>query len=233
MKMTKSAERKLDAIAQEYKESIISQMSNLKPNYEIKEEDVVQAKNEVDRYNYNSNEDVKRLIKRQRMVMLMTLMSITYVFIGLVFYVLSKDYNETSVMNLSVVIAIISSVTAIIAAFTMLYLRRKRKNIPDKRKLMFDFIDKWKLIEKLLRERSYGNNPKNHSLLNAMQSFLDEFDDNYTGKAKDFHYVLNVRNKIVHENADSFSEAELKEAIDKEDKLLFEMTRNNNNGKAE
>lgn len=221
MKMTKSAEHKLEAIAQEYKESILSKISSVDSDQEITESDIAKIVEDLEDLNFRSSKKLTYLKKKQEMLIRMIVIGFTYLFTGITFYIFSKDFNQNSVIKLSLIVAIISLTIILVAVVVKFYLQIEQNRIPDKRKQEIEFMKKWNEVERFIRMQSSNNKKTNrYSLLDGIKVFSDKFGNNCEENTNDFHYLLNVRNRIVHGNFNSFSESELRVAIEKADKVL-------------
>lgn len=203
---------------QNYKNEILSQISTQRTD-NISIEELLQAKKEVILYNHMYDVRIKRIKKRQRLLIFSGLVGLLLLTVSCFYYLAINKYLEFNIDIASIVIACISIATVLITSILSTRLYWERKNIPDKKKLIGVFISKWNEFENYIT-RSKGQGQKHVSIISAVQNHISTPDPNYPEKLCDFIQVLDTRNKLVHGDISQLSTEDINNAIVTVNKLM-------------
>ena len=204
-----------------YKNDIISRVPFTKDGHAITIQELMQAKCDLENYNSLYNIQIKNMIKNQRGLLCITIISIFISFVSIIYYMIANNNSGTDIEYLTITMTAITFLVAILTMMFALIIRNKRKHMPDKKMSIDIFMSKWHDFEWELKQKfTLKDAQKTSSWINVMQLYLRDFDETYPQKAKDFYDVLNIRNKIVHGDIINVNNTELLDAI----KIISKLT---------
>lgn len=204
-----------------YKEAIIEKAFDLHPQGDITAEDINEASKAIEIENKRNNEAIGYNIKKQRIYLMILIMSTLYLFVGVIFLLFESSSITDQIENLNIYIIILSFIISTMSFCFVLILRIKKKRMPDKRKSICKFINNWNVFERMLRIKYQQiNSNKEPSFFEIMEFLLGTYDEKYSNKADDFNFVLKLRNRIIHDQyLDKISLDDISKAIAILDKL--------------
>lgn len=202
----------------DYRDEILSQVST-QGTENISIEELIQAKREVDFYNHMYDTRIKRIKQYQRILVFIALTCLLLLTISCIYYMTVNNYLEFNIDIVSIIIASISIITALIISFIGVRLYWEQSHIPDKRKLIGVFMSKWMAFEDYIT-RSKGQGNEHVSIISVVQNHISKPDPNYPEKLCDFIRILEVRNKLVHRDIAQLSVQDINSAIVTVDKLM-------------
>lgn len=215
------AEIWLNEELKKYKNDIISRVPFIKDGHEITIQELIQAKCDLENYNSLYNIQIKNMIKKQRGLLSITIISILISFVSIIYYMIANNNSGTDIEHLTITMTGITFLVAMLTMMFALIIRNKSKHIPDKKMSIDIFMGLWHDFEWELKQKfTPKDTQKTSSWINVMQLYLRDFDNTYPQKAKDFYDVLNIRNKIVHGDINNVNNAEILDAI----KIISKLT---------
>ena len=131
------AEIWLNEELKKYKNDIISRVPFIKDGHEITVPELIQAKCNLENYNSLYNIQIRNMIKSQRGLLCITIISIFISFVSIIYYMI---FNNNSINDIEYLTITMTGITFLVAMLTMMFaliIRNKRKHIPDK-KMVFN-----------------------------------------------------------------------------------------------
>lgn len=209
---------------EKYKTDIISRVPFTNGDNEITVQELIQAKYALDNYNSIYNMEIKNMIKQQRKFLYIAILCIIVSLMSILYFIVGNNKASWDIELLTVIITATSFIIALLSVSITYIIKNKQRHIPDKKKLVDIYMNKWNDFEwNLKRQYFKEENKQASSLLSVMQLYLGTFDENYPQKAKDFYYTLNMRNRILHGELSAINNEELNNAIKIIDKLSSEL----------
>lgn len=216
-------EKYLDELANEYKMLLYKALvSRSKPLDDLSVSELLRLDNEIKKPLF---EDYQRQQKRRRMLLVAGL---TYMFIGVFSFFFFKIINGEYMYNRDTMVSLVSGIISIVGLFITLYAcafqtlgMYQKTNIKRYEEysalLEYEVVAKWREMEGIVNDISLNANVKTpRSIIDFLleNHFIDEKEHTIL---KDF---LKMRNNIVHSNGTSYSESDVKEIIDKVNKII-------------
>lgn len=218
------AEIWLNEELEKYKSDIISRVPFTNGDREITVQDLIQAKYALDNYNSIYNMVIKNMIKQQRKFLYIATLCIIVFLISILYFIVGYSNTSKDIEFLTFIMTVASFIIAFMSVIIIYSIKNKQRQIPDKKKLVDIYMNKWNDFEWNLKQQYFKEeNKQASSLLSVMQLYLGTFDENYPQKAKDFYYTLNMRNRIIHGELSAINNEELNYAIKIIDKLSSEL----------
>lgn len=215
------AEIWLNEELKKYKNDIISRVPFTNEKHEITVQELLQAKFDLENYNYLYNTQIKKMINNQRGLQFIIIISALISFVSIIYYMIAKDNSITDIEYLTITMTVITFLVATFTIIFVLVIKNKRKHISDKKLFVDIFMSKWHDFEWELKQKfTPKDTQKTSSWINVMQLYLREYDETHPQKANVFYDVLNIRNKIVHGDINEVTNAELLDAI----KIITKLT---------
>ena len=216
-------EKYLNELSEEYKEllykALITQSKSIE---DLSISDLLRLDAEIKK---PLHEDYSRIQKRRKTLFMM---GEIYIFMGFFMYILFQIMISPDTLSLERIAMLMSIVMLLIGCSSILLSfispmantsskynhKVKKADLPI---LKYEVINKWREFEGKVNDISDSDRVKTpHSII----GFLSEshfIDDN---EGKELKALLRMRNNIVHNTGVEYSETELKEMIDKSNRIL-------------
>lgn len=213
----------LDELADEYKTLLYKALvSRSEPLDDLSISELLRLDNEIKKPLFN---DYQRQQKRRRIFLTMGL---TYIFAGFFCFFIFKALNGNFFGDINGMVTLFSVTLGIMGAFLCVYsfasqaidiLPKKHIEKQEENPVLLEYevVMKWRELEGLVNDISIAENVKMpRSIIDFMVN--DRLiDENECSTLKHF---LKIRNDVVHFNNSRYSANEIKEVVDKVDKII-------------
>lgn len=226
-KLQESTQVILDDLSEEYKNLLVSKAlvnNNLKSTEDIFPKDLIILNEEFKRsLNINKNNT-----KKEKSIKLIKLLGMFYAIIGIWLYIFTNIDIENSIQKISLLVAGLGVLTIVLAYFFEFYVDqlsiRKTQYFEFKPENEFELVKKWNEIEKLSymiikKENEISNNLPITKLFNILfnKSILDDKD------MKNYKYILNLRNSIVHSTEKNINQDQIIVGLKKAESIITKL----------
>lgn len=213
----------LDELAEEYKTLLYKALvSRSNPLDDLSISELLRLDNEIKKPLFN---DYQRQQKRRRVLLNMGL---TYIFAGAFFYFMFKILKGNFFGDVNGMFTLVSVTLGIMGVFLCMYsfASQSLNILPEKHAkkqeanpilLEYEVVMKWRELEGLINDISIAEDVKMpRSIIDFMLTDHLVDENEYTT----LKHFLKIRNDVVHFNDNRYSASEIKEVVDKVNKII-------------
>lgn len=196
--LSESASKTLDGFIENYRYLILSKAELNSRDGKISEEDISKACRLISRRSQVYDADIVRNTKRRRYLIWTMAFGLSYLIVGTLIYFYSQEFDIHNV-SINSILILFGGLISILSVILYIINRINKKQLPDKRKSVLEFIMLWNNFEELLQEKFQGHKSKQHlSFIGLFNELLSE-NSNIQDSEQLIH-ILKLRNLIVHSN---------------------------------
>ncbi len=225
--LTPDAEIRLEKALAQYRQKILSTITlhDVDNVQNVSAEDVDYAIKCIDQQQAQHNYKTRKSTQLKNFLWALATFCIMLCLVAFSLLLINND-NLMSAKQIEEFITYISILTCLLSVIMALSISYRTSHRANKTNQIEEFLNKWRYFEKSLRLNYKGDKVHTPSFIDLMQYFLEDFDDNYPSKAKDFKTVLSVRNEIVHgDSIKNISNKDLANAIIILNKLIVDVNK--------